>query len=109
VFVEDRIKDMIISGGENIYPAEVERVLAEYPDVADLAVIGVPDETWGEVGKAIVVPKPGVEFDGDALLAFARQHLAGFKVPKSVTVVAELPRNATGKVLKRQLREPFRP
>jgi acyl-CoA synthetase (AMP-forming)/AMP-acid ligase II len=109
LYISDRIKDMIISGGENIYPAEVERVLAEYPDVADLAVIGVPDDTWGEVGKAIVVPKPGVEFDGDALLAFARRHLAGFKVPKSVTVVADLPRNATGKVLKRQLREPFWP
>jgi acyl-CoA synthetase (AMP-forming)/AMP-acid ligase II len=107
LYVSDRIKDMIISGGENIYPAEIERVLAEYPDVADVAVVGVPDDTWGEVGKAIVVPKPDVEFDGDALLAYCRQHLAAFKVPKSVTVVADLPRNATGKVLKRQLRQPY--
>ncbi|HEX5404763.1 MAG TPA: long-chain-fatty-acid--CoA ligase [Pseudonocardiaceae bacterium] len=107
LYISDRIKDMIISGGENIYPAEIERVLAEYPDVAEVAVIGVPDERWGEVGRAIVVAKPGVEFDGEALLAFCRQHLASFKCPKSVSVVTELPRNATGKVLKRQLREPF--
>ncbi|HKN97912.1 MAG TPA: long-chain-fatty-acid--CoA ligase [Pseudonocardiaceae bacterium] len=107
LYISDRIKDMIISGGENIYPVEVERVLAEYPDVADVAVIGVPDDTWGEVGRAMVVPKPGVEFDSEGLLAFCRQHLASFKCPKSVELVAELPRNATGKVLKRQLREPF--
>jgi acyl-CoA synthetase (AMP-forming)/AMP-acid ligase II len=107
LYISDRIKDMIISGGENIYPAEIERVLAEYPDVAEVAVIGVPDERWGEVGQAIVVPKPDVQLDREALLAFCRQHLAAFKCPKSVSVVAELPRNATGKVLKRQLREPF--
>jgi acyl-CoA synthetase (AMP-forming)/AMP-acid ligase II len=107
LYISDRIKDMIISGGENIYPAEIERVLAEHPDVAEVTVIGVPDAKWGEVGKAIVVPKPGVELDDDAVLAFCRQHLASFKCPKSLTVVAELPRNATGKVLKRQLREPF--
>ena len=98
---------MIISGGENIYPAEIERVLAEFPGVADVAVIGVPDEKWGEVGKAVVVPVPGAEFDADALLAYCRERLAGFKCPRTVSVVAELPRNATGKVLKRELREPF--
>jgi acyl-CoA synthetase (AMP-forming)/AMP-acid ligase II len=107
LYIADRIKDMIISGGENIYPAEIERVLAEYPDVADVAVIGVPSEKWGEVGKAMVVPAPGKQLDVDALLAYCREHLAGFKCPASVTLVAELPRNATGKVLKRQLREPF--
>jgi acyl-CoA synthetase (AMP-forming)/AMP-acid ligase II len=107
LYVSDRIKDMIISGGENIYPAEIERVLAEYPGVADVAVIGVPDETWGEVGKAMVVPVPDSDFDPDGLLAYCREHLAGYKCPASVEVVAELPRNATGKVLKRQLREPF--
>jgi acyl-CoA synthetase (AMP-forming)/AMP-acid ligase II len=107
LYIADRIKDMIISGGENIYPAEVERVLAEYPGVAEVAVIGVPSEKWGEVGKAMVVPVAGSDFDPDALLAYCRQHLAGFKCPASVTVVAELPRNATGKVLKRELREPF--
>jgi acyl-CoA synthetase (AMP-forming)/AMP-acid ligase II len=109
LYLSDRIKDMIISGGENIYPAEIERVLAEYPDIADVAVIGVPDERWGEVGKAMVVAAPGAELDEAAVLAFCRQHLASFKCPKSVVVVTELPRNATGKILKRQLREPFWP
>jgi acyl-CoA synthetase (AMP-forming)/AMP-acid ligase II len=107
LYIADRLKDMIISGGENVYPAEVERVLAEYPDVADVAVIGVPDQKWGEVGMAIVVPAPGASVDPDALLAYCREHLASFKCPRSVSVVGELPRNATGKVLKRTLREPF--
>ena len=107
LYISDRIKDMIISGGENIYPAEIERVLAEFPGVADVAVIGVPDEKWGEVGKAVVVPVPGAEFDADALLTYCRERLAGYKCPQSVSIVAELPRNATGKVLKRELREPF--
>jgi acyl-CoA synthetase (AMP-forming)/AMP-acid ligase II len=107
LYISDRIKDLIISGGENIYPAELERVLVEHPDVAEVTVIGVPDEKWGEVGKAVVVPRAGVRLDEEALLAFCRQHLASFKCPKSVLVVDELPRNATGKVLKRQLREPF--
>jgi acyl-CoA synthetase (AMP-forming)/AMP-acid ligase II len=107
LYISDRIKDMIISGGENIYPAELERVLVEHPDVAEVAVIGVPDDKWGEVGKAVVVAKEGVELDEAGLLAYCRQHLASFKCPKSVTVVTELPRNATGKVLKRQLREPY--
>jgi acyl-CoA synthetase (AMP-forming)/AMP-acid ligase II len=107
VYVTDRIKDMIISGGENIYPAEIERVLAEHPTVGDVAVIGVPDERWGEVPKAIVVAAPGVEFDGDALLAYCREQLAAFKCPKSVDVLDELPRNPTGKVLKKDLRAPY--
>jgi acyl-CoA synthetase (AMP-forming)/AMP-acid ligase II len=104
LFVADRIKDMIISGGENVYPAEVERVLAEHPSVGEVAVVGVPDETWGEVGEAVVVPAPGATVDADALLAYAREHLAAFKCPRSVRVVDTLPRNATGKVLKRELR-----
>jgi acyl-CoA synthetase (AMP-forming)/AMP-acid ligase II len=107
LYISDRIKDMIISGGENIYPAELERVLVEHPDVAEVTVIGVPDEKWGEVGKAVVVPKAGATVDEEALLTYCRQHVASFKCPKSVLVVDELPRNATGKVLKRQLREPF--
>jgi acyl-CoA synthetase (AMP-forming)/AMP-acid ligase II len=107
LYISDRIKDMIISGGENIYPAEIERVLAEYPGVADVAVIGVPNERWGEVGKAMVVPAAGAEVDTDALLAYCREHLASYKCPASVTLVAELPRNATGKILKRELRQPF--
>lgn len=107
LYISDRIKDMIVSGGENIYPAEVERVLEEHPAVGEVAVIGVPDETWGEVGKAIVVPKPDTEVAEADVLAFCRDRLASYKCPKSVEVVTELPRNATGKVLKRQLREPF--
>jgi acyl-CoA synthetase (AMP-forming)/AMP-acid ligase II len=107
VYVTDRIKDMIISGGENIYPAEIERVLAEHPAVGDCAVIGVPDERWGEVPKAVVVAAPGATVDVDALLAYCQAHLAPFKVPKSVDVVAELPRNPTGKILKKDLRAPY--
>ena len=107
VYVTDRIKDMIISGGENIYPAEVERVLAEHPTVQDVAVIGVPDERWGEVPKAVVVAAPGSVVDPAQLLAYCRERLASFKCPKSVDVVAELPRNPTGKVLKRRLRQPY--
>jgi acyl-CoA synthetase (AMP-forming)/AMP-acid ligase II len=107
VYISDRVKDMIISGGENIYPAEVERVLGEHPSVADVAVIGVPDERWGEVGKAIVVAAPGATVDPDELIVLCRAQLAAFKCPKSVEVVTELPRNATGKILKRTLREPY--
>jgi acyl-CoA synthetase (AMP-forming)/AMP-acid ligase II len=108
VYVTDRIKDMIISGGENIYPAEIERVLAEHPGVGDCAVIGVPDERWGEVPKAVVVAAPGQTVDTEALLAHCRAHLAGFKCPTSVDVLAELPRNPTGKVLKKDLRKRYR-
>jgi acyl-CoA synthetase (AMP-forming)/AMP-acid ligase II len=107
VYVTDRIKDMIISGGENIYPAEIERVLAEHPALQDVAVIGVPDERWGEVPKAVVVAKPGATVDADELLAWCRERLASFKCPKSVDVRAELPRNPTGKILKKDLRKPY--
>ena len=109
VYVTDRIKDMIISGGENIYPAEIERVLAEHPSVGDCAVIGVPDERWGEVPKAVVVAAPGQTVDAEALLAHCRAHLGAFKCPKSVEVLAELPRNPTGKVLKKDLRKRYWP
>jgi acyl-CoA synthetase (AMP-forming)/AMP-acid ligase II len=107
LFISDRIKDMIISGGENIYPAEIERVLAEHPAIADVAVIGIPDERWGEVPHAIVVAAPGAEVDEEEVLTYCRAHLAAFKCPKSVQVLTELPRNPTGKILKRALREPF--
>ncbi|MCW0212491.1 MAG: long-chain-fatty-acid--CoA ligase [Pseudonocardia sp.] len=107
VYVTDRIKDMIISGGENIYPAEIERVLAEHPAVADVAVIGVPDDRWGEVPKAIVVAAPGAQVDQDEILAFCRDQLASFKCPKTVDVLDELPRNPTGKILKKDLRAPY--
>ncbi|MEO7339106.1 MAG: long-chain-fatty-acid--CoA ligase [Caldimonas sp.] len=107
VYVTDRIKDMIISGGENIYPAEIERVLAEHPSLQDVAVIGVPDERWGEVPKAVVVAKPGATVDTDDVLAWCRERIAAFKCPKTIDVVAELPRNPTGKVLKKDLRKPY--
>ncbi|MGV0815859.1 long-chain-fatty-acid--CoA ligase [Mycolicibacterium boenickei] len=105
IFVEDRLKDMIISGGENIYSIEVERVLAEHPAVTEVAVIGVPDEKWGESVKAVVTLDGDVN-EGD-LIAFARERLAGYKCPKSVDVVDELPRNPTGKILKKDLRKPY--
>jgi len=107
VYITDRIKDMIISGGENIYPAEIERVLVEHPALQDAAVIGVPDERWGEVPKAIVVPAAGQSVDVDELLAWCHERLASFKCPKTIDVATELPRTPTGKVLKRDLRKPF--
>ncbi|RYY28557.1 MAG: long-chain-fatty-acid--CoA ligase [Sphingomonadales bacterium] len=107
LYLCDRIKDMIVSGGENIYPAEVENTLSCHPDIAEVAVIGVPDERWGEAVKAIVVPQPESHPDAGALLAFARARIAAFKVPKSVDFVSVLPRGASGKVLKRVLREPY--
>ncbi|KMO76933.1 long-chain-fatty-acid--CoA ligase [Mycolicibacterium chlorophenolicum] len=104
IFVEDRLKDMIISGGENIYSIEVERVLAEHEAVVEVAVIGVPDEKWGEVVKAVVVVES--EVSEKDLIAFARERLAAYKCPKSVDITDELPRNPTGKVLKKELRKP---
>jgi acyl-CoA synthetase (AMP-forming)/AMP-acid ligase II len=107
VYVEDRLKDMIISGGENIYSPEVERVLAEHPAVMEVAVIGVPDERWGESVKAVVSLNPGATATEDELIAYARENLAKFKCPRSIDVVEALPRNPTGKVLKRDLRAPY--
>jgi len=107
LFLTDRIKDMIVTGGENVYPIEVEDALAAHPAVADVAVIGVPDERWGETVKAIVVRHPGAEVTEDELLSFARERLAGFKRPRSVDFIDVLPRNPTGKLLKKVLREPF--
>ena len=109
LFLTDRIKDMIVSGGENIYPVEVEEVLSQHPAVAEVAVIGVPDERWGETVKALVVRVPGSTVDGDELIAFARGKLAGYKLPRSVEFVADLPRSAAGKVLKRDLRARYGP
>lgn len=103
--IVDRLKDMYISGGENVYPAEVEQALHEHPAVAECAVIGVPDKTWGEVGRAFVVVATGAELDHDAVLAHLESLLARYKLPKSVVFVPELPHNASGKLLKSQLRE----
>ncbi|WP_133365693.1 fatty acid--CoA ligase [Qipengyuania sediminis] len=107
IYIQDRMKDMIISGGENIYPAQVESAIYGHPQVAEVAVIGVPDETWGEVVKACVVPRAGVEVDTDGVIAWTRERLAGFKVPKSIDVIPALPRNASGKILRRTLRAPY--
>jgi long-chain acyl-CoA synthetase len=104
LFLTDRIKDMVVSGGENVYPIEVEEVLAQHPAVADVAVIGVPDERWGEAVKALVVVAPDLGVDAGELVAFARERLAGYKLPRSVDFVSELPRSPAGKVLKRELR-----
>lgn len=103
--ITDRLKDMYICGGFNVYPAEVEQVLARIDGVAEVAVIGVPDNRLGEVGKAFIVARPDASLDEAAVVAAARDHLANFKVPRSVIFLSALPRNAGGKVVKQQLRE----
>ena len=107
VFIYDRVKDMIVTGGENVYPAEVENAIFGHPDVADVAVIGVPDAKWGEAVKAMVVLKPGATPDAANVIAWARTRIAGFKAPGSVDFVAAIPRNITGKILRRELRKPY--
>ncbi len=106
-YIVDRWKDMYISGGENVYPAEVENVLYQLPQVAEAAVIGVPSDKWGEVGLAVLVLKPGQLLDKATVLAHCAGGLARFKLPHDIAFVPELPRNATGKVLKRELRRQF--
>ena len=107
LFLTDRIKDMIVSGGENVYPIEVEEVVAQHPDVAEVAVIGVPDPRWGETVMALVVRHTGAKCTEEELVEFARARLAGYKLPRSVEFVEKLPRTPTGKVLKRELRERY--
>jgi long-chain acyl-CoA synthetase len=107
LYIYDRFTDMIVSGGENVYPAEVENVVMSHPGVADVAVIGVPDETWGETPKAIVVRALGRALTEADLIAYCRQRLAGFKCPTSVDWLDALPRNPSGKVLKKDLRAPY--
>ncbi|MES2529509.1 MAG: long-chain fatty acid--CoA ligase [Pseudomonadota bacterium] len=109
LFVCDRLKDMVISGGENIYPAEVESVLYDHPDVAEAAVIGAPDAQWGERVVAVIAPRPGATVTLDGLREFAQARLARYKLPKELRIVDALPRNPTGKVLKARLREMNRP
>jgi fatty-acyl-CoA synthase len=106
-YIVDRWKDMYISGGENVYPAEVENVLYQLPQVAEAAVIGVPSERWGETGLAVLVLKPGQTLEKDAVVGYCSERLARFKVPADIAIIAALPRNATGKVLKRELRLQF--
>lgn len=107
VYIQDRKKDMIISGGENVYPAEIEAVLARHPDVLEVAVIGMPSPRWGESPAAVVVPKPGASPRPEELIDFCNGKLARYKVPRVIELLPEIPRNPTGKVLKRLLRERF--
>ncbi|KAB2809600.1 long-chain-fatty-acid--CoA ligase [Pimelobacter simplex] len=107
VFVSDRLKDMIITGGENVYSPEVERVLSEHPAVLEVAVIGVPDERWGESVKGVVALKEGSDASEVELIEWTRERLAHFKAPKSIDIIPALPRNPTGKILKRELRKPY--
>ncbi|WP_270486645.1 hypothetical protein RND64_22190 [Gordonia sp. w5E2] len=98
---------MIITGGENVYPIEVESVIADYPGVSQVAVIGVPDPVWGEAVKAVVIAAPGQMIEPLDLMAFARDRLAGYKCPKSIDIANALPLGATGKILKRELRNQY--
>ncbi len=107
LFIHDRVKDMIISGGENIYPAEVESAIYGHPDIMEVAVIGVPDNKWGEAVMAFCAPKAGCEISEESVIAWARERIAGFKVPKTVQSIAALPRNASGKILRKDLRAPY--
>ena len=107
LYIQDRVKDMIVSGGENVYPRVVEEVLFQHPAIADAAVIGVPDERWGETLKAIVVLRRGMKATPEEIMEFCRGKLGGFERPRSVDFIEALPRNPSGKVLKRALREPY--
>ena len=107
VFLADRKEDKIITGGFNVYPAEIEGTLAEHSAVAECAVFAIPDPKWGEAVRAAVTLRPGHEANPDELIAFCKQHLARFKVPKAVDVLDELPKSGVGKILRRALREPW--
>jgi long-chain acyl-CoA synthetase len=108
IYIVDRVKDMIISGGENVYSLEVENVVARHPDVAQCAVIGIPDEHWGEIVHAVVVPKSDARPTAEEIIAFCKQHIAGYKCPRSVEIRDEpLPMSGAGKILKRDLRKPY--
>jgi acyl-CoA synthetase (AMP-forming)/AMP-acid ligase II len=107
LYICDRKRDMIITGGENVYPAEVENILFSHPAIEDVAIVGVPDEQWGECVTAVAVVKPGASVSADELIAYARSKIAGFKIPKSVDFVQALPRNATGKVMRRLIKERY--
>ena len=107
LFIHDRVKDMIVSGGENIYPAEVENAIFGHPKVADVAVIGVPSEKWGEEVKALIVPKEGENPSEEEIIAWTKERIAGYKCPKSVEQIEVMPRNPSGKILRKDLREPF--
>ena len=105
LYIVDRLKDMIITGGENVYPKEVEDVLYARPEVEECAIIGLPDPEWGEKVTAFIVARPGEHIDPDALKAFLKSRISAFKVPKEFRAVSELPKSPAGKILKRQLRK----
>jgi acyl-CoA synthetase (AMP-forming)/AMP-acid ligase II len=107
IFIQDRIKDMVVCGGENVYPREVENALFEHSAVADAAVIGIPSEQWGEAIMAFLVLRDGESVTSDEMIEFCRERLAGFKIPRKIEVLKEIPRNTSGKVLKKDLREPY--
>ncbi len=107
LYIHDRVKDMIVSGGENIYPAEVENALMSHDDILDAAVVGIPDDKWGEAVKGFVVLKEGIELKEADIISYARTQIAGYKCPKSINYVTELPRNPSGKILRREIRDPF--
>lgn len=107
LFIHDRVKDMIVSGGENVYPAEVENAIFGHPKVADVAVIGVPSEKWGEAVMALIVPAPGENPSEEEIITWAKERIAGYKCPKSVVQIEEMPRNPSGKILRKNLREPY--
>jgi acyl-CoA synthetase (AMP-forming)/AMP-acid ligase II len=107
VYIKDRIKDMIVSGGVNIYPAEIENALYAMREVAEAAVIGVPDSKWGEAVMAFIVPRAGAKLDADSIMTFCRDRIAGYKIPRRIEFVSALPRNGTGKVMKTELRKPY--
>ncbi|MHB1421217.1 MAG: class I adenylate-forming enzyme family protein, partial [Bacillota bacterium] len=107
LYLVDRKNDMIIRAGENIYPVEIENILYSHPQVLEAAVIGVPDDVWGEAVKAVVVPSAGESISADEIIAFCKSSLASYKCPTTVDIIDILPRNPSGKVLKRVLREPY--
>jgi fatty-acyl-CoA synthase/long-chain acyl-CoA synthetase len=107
LYICDRKKDMIISGGMNIYPAEIEAALEVHPDVIEAAVFGIPSDDWGEAVHAVVVKRPGSDLTDEELVAHAREHLARYKVPRSIDWTDELPKTGSGKLLKRELRAPY--
>jgi fatty-acyl-CoA synthase/long-chain acyl-CoA synthetase len=107
LYICDRKSDMIISGGMNVYPAEIEAALEQHPAIYEVAVFGIPSEEWGEAVHATVVRRPGASLSADEIVAFSREHLAGYKTPRSVSFTGELPRTGSGKILKRVLRAPY--
>ena len=105
LYIVDRKKEMIITGGFNVYPSEVERALCRHPAVLEALVIGVPDERWGEAVKAMVVLRPGESSEPSEIIEFTQQDIAGFKKPREIEFLSEIPKNAQGKVLRREIRE----